>query len=484
MSARMPTILDEPGDVLEVHEWLERINEGIDISRMEASPLATVCTSAVDPLEIAVALEVAGVSHAVATERYNRADVFALARTLWSRTPLRPAEAKPVDPPRPGDRRDLGRGVLYAIPAVMLLAITVAFDIHLSGWVLPLAISWGWGVGQVAAFVGYRIQDADAAYGDTMMSRVTAAAAASTGLVAFVALTIGGGGVGGVVAATALVTYIVGSAVLLVRNDARQLAILLVPGSVASLLVLLVWKTSTISRWLVVAFVGISFCAVIIQPFRHARLRVTGAPRRFVRHDIVTGSAYLLHGLICGLAVSFVVIQTGHPEASDSFARTLLPMPLLASLGVMEWQLHTFRNRIAELAHSLHSVASFPEQAWYVFCRSLAICAAALLTSAAAVVVAVWVQGGDVPVDVLALQCGLGIVFFADLVLMLLDRLELILRAWLGGIAVAGAALLGTLLIGNDTRTALIGAGAALVVFVLASLMFAARQVVSAAMNH
>lgn len=481
----MPTILDPSNDALEVHEWLEQVNDGVDIRRLEPLPLATVCTSAVDPLEIAVALEVAGISHAVATERYNRADVFALARTLWNRTPLRPATATSVERPRAGDHHDLGRGALYAIPAVMVLAITVAFDITLAAWVLPLAISWGWGVSQVAAFVGYRVQDADAAFGDTMMSRVTAGAIVSTCLVALIALAIGGGGRVGVVAATLLVTYMVASAVLLVRNDERALAVLLMPGAIASALVLLVWKTSTVSRCLTVVFVGASFLAVLVRALHHARLHVIGAPKRFVRHDIAIGCSHLLHGVICGLAVSFVILQTGHPEASDSFARILLPMPLLASLGVMEWQLHTFRHRIAELAHSLHSVETFPEQAWYVFCRSLAICAATMVVTASAIAFAVWIRGDDVPIDVLALQCGLGVVFFADLVLMLLDRLQIILRCWLGGIATGGAALLGTrALTANDTRAALTESAAVLVVFVLCSLLFVARQVVSAAMNH
>ena len=114
----------------------------------------TVCSSAVDPLEIAVALEVAGISHAVATNRYNRANVYAPSRTLWSRVPQRPVPARPAKLPRPGDWRDLARGVLYILPAVMLLALTKALDVELAKWVLPVAISWGWGLGQDAAFAG------------------------------------------------------------------------------------------------------------------------------------------------------------------------------------------------------------------------------------------------------------------------------------------------------------------------------------------
>ncbi len=161
MSARMPvTLLESDDDSLDVHDWLEQIDDGIDVVRLGCSPLATVCSTAVDPLEIAVALEVAGISHSVATDRYNRADVFALARTLWNRIPMRAVPDKPATLPRPGDRRDLARGLLYVLPAVMLLALTEAFNLELATWMFPLAISWGWGLGQVAVFAGYRIQDA------------------------------------------------------------------------------------------------------------------------------------------------------------------------------------------------------------------------------------------------------------------------------------------------------------------------------------
>ena len=159
MSARMAAILDAPGsDSVDVHDWLAHLADGSDPASLGPSPLATVCSAAVDPLEIAVALEVAGISHAVVNERYDRADVFSLAGTLWDRIPLRSVPAKPVVLPRSGDRRDLARGLLYALPAVMLLALTSALDLELARWVLPLAISWGWGVGQVTAFIGYRLQ--------------------------------------------------------------------------------------------------------------------------------------------------------------------------------------------------------------------------------------------------------------------------------------------------------------------------------------
>ena len=116
MSARMAGTLPAPAlDSIDVHEWLARVEDDIDFANHGTTPLATVCAAAVDPLEIAVALEVAGVSHAVATGRYNRADVFSIAQTLWTRIPLRPVPTAAVVLPRAGNRSDLARGLLIGI---------------------------------------------------------------------------------------------------------------------------------------------------------------------------------------------------------------------------------------------------------------------------------------------------------------------------------------------------------------------------------
>ncbi len=486
MSPRMPVMLMENVDGDDVHGWLARAIGGVDdVVEPGSSQLARVCSSAVDPLEIAVALEVAGVSHAVATNRYNRADVFALARTLWSRIPMRPADVKPATLPRSGDRSDLARGLLYVLPALMLLATTTSFDLHLARWVLPLAISWGWGLGQVTAFVGYRMQGADFTHEATIMVRVVAGAAFSTLLISTVAAVAFGGGTTAVIATTALVTYMATSAILLVRAEERWLALLLLPGALASVFVLISSKGSLVSHIVTIVFIGGSFIAVAGRALRQARLHVDVRRSRFVRRDSLVACGHLLHGVICGLAVSLVVIQTGHPAPGNEFGRMLLPVPLLAALGVMEWQLHTFRSRNAQLIHSLQSVEQFPRPARRVFFRSFATCIAAITLPAGAVMLAVHIHGGDIPFGALALQCALGAVFFTDLILVLLDRLDLVLRSWLAGIDLAGVALLAIIVFTDrDVRAAAFLAACLLVATVLVLLLIETREVVAVAMNH
>jgi hypothetical protein len=486
MSARMPgTLLNHEIDAMDVHEWLGRMDDDADFTSHGSSALAKVCESAVDPLEIAVALEIAGVSHAVATERYNRADVFSLARTLWVRIPSRPRPAAVAELPRAGNRSDLARGLLYAIPAVMLLALTSAFDLSLARWVLPLAISWGWGLGQVIAFVGYRMQvGAESKNEATVMARVIVASSIATLLLSTIAALVLGGGSTAVIAATGLVTYMVSSATLLLRGEERWLAILVMPGAVASVVVLTISEGSILSRLLVVVAVGGSFVAVVCRAFRQARLRKAGA-HPFGGQSILVASGHLLHGIFCGLALSIVVIEVGHASPGNDFARMLLPVPLLATLGVMEWQLRTFRARVAQLTLSLPSALDFPRLARREFQRSCAICVATTAATAVAIMIAIRVRGEELALSSLIVECALAAVFFTDLIIVLLDRLDLVLRSWLAGVAVGGLTLV-VLLVATRGAVDLVAfqAGCVLVVVVLGSLVLHARSVVSIAMNH
>ncbi len=318
------------------------------------------------------------------------------------------------------------------------------------------------------------------------MTRVVAGAALSTCVVATVTATIAGGGATDVAAATALVTYMVASAVLLVRAEERWLAMLLLPGALASTFVLA--RSERIG-------VFPHGCdrhgrRVVRRPWSAGPLdrrgfRTNAGGGRFIRRDVLIASEHLLHGVICGVAVSLVVIRLGHAAPEGEFGRVLLPVPLLAALGVMEWQLHTFRWRMARLINTLGSIDQFPVLARRVFHRSLAICVAAIVIPAIAVVVAVRVHGDDIPVAALAVQCALGAVFFADLIMVLLDRLDVALRSWLFGIATGIAACVVSLaLTGAEFSATVLPAAAVLVAVALASLLLHARQVVAAAMNH
>ena len=80
---------------------------------------ADVCASAVDPLEIASALEFDGLSDQLIRDRYGYGDVFALASEMYLQVPRQPAEPEPAPDPWPVSRlQPLLHGLLYGLPAV------------------------------------------------------------------------------------------------------------------------------------------------------------------------------------------------------------------------------------------------------------------------------------------------------------------------------------------------------------------------------
>ncbi|MER8183599.1 hypothetical protein [Kitasatospora sp. NPDC094015] len=98
-----------------------------------------VCEQAVDPLEIAAALEDAGIGAGTAGH-YRHADVFGLAEELYARVPRRPPEPAPAERPAPWARswgRATGAAVRHGLPAALLLLVGSA----LPGLGRPVALA-------------------------------------------------------------------------------------------------------------------------------------------------------------------------------------------------------------------------------------------------------------------------------------------------------------------------------------------------------
>ena len=215
MSAALPGSVSEPQPhEPTVHEWLDHVLADLSAGRdCEAgdSLVATVCASAVDPLEIAASLEASGISKRVVAERYGYANVFALAEELWTKVAFRPGPGAPRNNLwRVGNVRDLGRGALYAAPALMLLALTRAANLQFSWWVLPLAITWGWALGQVTAYFGYTFKSRPNRRNEKLvLGWVMVATVISTADFASVAMILIGGDGASILGATGVTTYMV-----------------------------------------------------------------------------------------------------------------------------------------------------------------------------------------------------------------------------------------------------------------------------------
>jgi len=123
-----------------------------------------VCESAVDPLEIASALEFDGMSDQAAKARYGFPDVFALAQDMYFRVPRRPAEPElPADPWQVSRFRPALHGLLYGIPAVCFPAAAglLAGPGVLIALIVALLVAWS--LSQGLAYLGFlRLGQTDA----------------------------------------------------------------------------------------------------------------------------------------------------------------------------------------------------------------------------------------------------------------------------------------------------------------------------------
>ena len=131
--------------------------DGSDVSAVATlcREFAEICRSAVDPMEIASALEFEGIGDRTALFRYGAQDVFALAQEMYQRVPRRPAEPEPAPEPwQTGRFRPLLHALLYADRGVLPRGRRAA---RRPGALptLVVALLVAWGLSQGLASLGY-----------------------------------------------------------------------------------------------------------------------------------------------------------------------------------------------------------------------------------------------------------------------------------------------------------------------------------------
>ena len=467
-----------------VADWLADLpsESGHGVRTGSKPQLSLVCAAAVDPLEIAANLEAAGMTNALVRETSPHLDVFGLARQLWVDVGYEPVDVAPQEGLRSGNWRDLARGVLYAAPALLLYALMRALHVEVAWWTLPLGVTWGWALGQVIAFTGFALRgrglnDAAARCGGWLLLW----APLSTALLGVAANAAFGGGITSVAAATMLTTYMVAGAILLLHKRELLAAWLLAPGALATAVALVVGSSSATDAFVVAAVLA-TVVATMIGAATHLRLGLRGG-FGLGSADVTTALAHLVHGVLCGLALSLVAIAGARVnEAGPNPA--LAALPLLLTLGVMEWQLSTFNARVRQLMSRHSSIERFKPAATAAFRRSFAIYVLACVAASFGVALITRIGDGSPPSALLAAQVVLGAAYFLDLTIVSLGRLDRALPCWLLG---AGAGLV----CAAWGRASSIEAGVlvwrsacAAMVVVTAALLLRAHQVARSATSH
>jgi hypothetical protein len=325
-----------------------------------------VCREAVDPAEIAASLEASGLNDRIARERYGVGGVFDLAEILYDLVPWRLGDQeKPRDPWRYPMSRHIGRGILYALPMLPYLAALRVMAGSLSGVTTLL-------VGSVVAMavthvlsyvghllVGYGARDAAA----RLLRRGLLGTLGAGGVLAVSLVSLAGLPVGPVAVAYAQLVYVVASTVIMVFEKERLLLVALLPGVAASVLALTAGDLSGPARVMVAA--GLVTCIVLTVASALAVAGLTAgrsAPRLgLVRQEWRRAAAHGAYGAVtAGLLMYAVIDALAHQNPVPT--NTLIGigmLPLVASLGISEWHLHSFRSDTEQILRVTHDFGAF-----------------------------------------------------------------------------------------------------------------------------
>lgn len=384
------TISDRPAVNGKVPEWLAEpgpYGSGTLTVAALCEKFGTVCESAVDPLEVASALEFDGYSDNSVWDQYGVNDVFALARAMYRRVPRRPADPAPAEEPwRTSRFRPLLHGLLYALPAVCFPA---AAGLLGGPGVLPtlvLALLAAWGLSQGLACAGYLRR---AGSGDEDQVRRVLRAGLGAGLV-LVALAMLAARL--ILHAYPLVlffgvgegAYMLGACVLMVLGAEIWLPVALLPGVAGSAAFLYYGRPAHLEHlaWGALAATPLLACLIAVVRSRRSGSR-TG--RLLIASELWATVPAMAFGVTAAGLLTFPVVAGPEGHGGLNAGALLASLPLSVSMGAAEWSLLWYRRRTRRLLGSLDSLRRFRRKARLLLLATLLqyMCGTAVLFAAA-----------------------------------------------------------------------------------------------------
>jgi hypothetical protein len=356
---------------------------------------ADVCQSAVDPLEIASALEFDGLTDQLIRERYGYGNVFALASEMYLQVPRQPAEPAPPPDPWPVSRlQPLLHGLLYGLPAVCFPAAAALLAGPGAHAVLITALLAAWAASQALASLGYqrlgRTTDRDEArhllragmLAGLLLITVIMAGTALL-LHARLSLFIFGVGEG---------AYMLGACVLLVLGSEKWLLAALAPGILGSVAFLALGRPPGLEH---AAWASLALPPLLAVTAALVATRTPGGPLAgLVSRGLVVPAELrgavpaAAFGLVAAglLAYPVVTAVPGHPGVNAG--ALLASLPLSLSMGAAEWSMLAYRRRTRSLLRSSTDLRAFGRRSRLMLAAALGqyLLAAAVLTAATAVI--------------------------------------------------------------------------------------------------
>jgi hypothetical protein len=353
---------------------------------------ADVCASAVDPLEIASALEFEGLGDQAAKRRYGYPDVFALAQDMYFRVQRQPAEPDaPADPwADRGKLRPVLHGLLYALPGVCFPAavgLLIGPGVEIA---LIVALLAAWSMGQGLAYLGYirlgRTMDQDQTRRVLRVAllvglAVVAAALAVTGHLVHAPLSalLFGLGEG---------MYMLGAGALMVLGAEAWLMVALAPGVLYSAAFLGLGRPADLQHvaWFTMAatpLLALALAAIFAQPAGPA------VGKLFDRGEWLGTLPAAGFGLVAAGLLIFPVAAGPHGHGGINVGALLAGLPLSLSMGAAEASLLWYRRRTQRLMRTTRDMRGFGLRARLILVAAvLQYAAAAAALTAAAVVIA------------------------------------------------------------------------------------------------
>lgn len=329
-----------------------------------ARRMATVCESAVSPLEIASALEFNGISDRAARESYGADDVFALARELYDRVPRRPAPAPDDDGPAPSRLRPLLHGALYALPAACFPAARPLLGGPGVLAALVTALLTGWGLSGGLAVVGYgRLGAGGPVQAGRVLRAGLACCLAAGALVMTVTALAAGSGPPAAAFGTGEIAYMVAAAVLLVTGSERWLLVALAPAVAGSAAYLILGEPPALTHlvWAALAATPVLACvlALTLQETRaprgdrsHPALGYAGPGLAPSRVELTAALPALVFGVLAGGLLTLPVISGPAGTGGLNPGAVTAAVPLALSMGAAEWSLAWYRRTGQRLLRS------------------------------------------------------------------------------------------------------------------------------------
>jgi hypothetical protein len=396
-------------------QWLRDLDE-TDRPTVAAlcETYGTVCESAVDPLEVASALEFDGFGDNSVWSDYGVSDVFALARAMYRRVPRRPGNPAPAADPWRGSRfRPLLHALLYALPAVCFPA---AAGLLGGPGVLPtlvLALLVACGLSQGLACVGYlrRSGSADerqvkrvlrAGLGAGLALVVLAMLAAQAKFGSSSAVIFFGAGEG---------AYMLGASVLMVLGMETWLPVALVPGVAASAAFLYLGRPPQLEHaaWWALGATPLLACLLALASTRRNGSR---AGRLLIAAELRAAMPAIAFGVVAAGLLTFPIVAVPEGHGGLNRGALLVSIPLSLSMGAAEFSLLWYRRRMRRLLGSTTALPEFRRRSRRVLFVALLqyVCGTVALI-VAGVTVAVWagfahLDRADLPLMVAYLMLG------------------------------------------------------------------------------